>query len=138
MLGASVERTQEISPEDVMQAHRKRLEDAGELGFAISQNEVPVDRGTLKQSGFPPEFREDDLVFGYTADYAEVMERGADPFYPPVRPLVEWAERIGMGAGFGYYMARQKIPQEGISAQPYLQPAAERMQQYLDNNGLDL
>jgi hypothetical protein len=138
MLGASVERTQEISPEDVMQAHRKRLEDAGELGFAISQNEVPVDRGTLKQSGFPPEFREDDLVFGYTAPYAEVMEKGADPFHPPTKPLVEWAKRVAGDPGLGYYVANVKIPQEGISAQPYLQPAAERMQQYLDNNGLDL
>ena len=138
MLGASVERTQEISPDDVMQAHRERLEQAGELGFAISQNEVPVDRGTLKQSGFPPEFREDDLVFGYTADYAEPMEDGTDPFQPPIQPLLEWSQRVSGDTGLGYYVATQKIPEEGIDAQPYLAPAAERMQTWLDNNGLDL
>jgi hypothetical protein len=138
MLGASVERIQEISPDDVMQAHRERLEQAGELGFAISQNEVPVDRGTLKQSGFPPEFREDDLVFGYTADYAEPMEEGTDPFQPPIQPLLEWSQRVSGGDGLGWYVATQKIPEEGIDAQPYLAPAAERMQTWLDNNGLDL
>jgi hypothetical protein len=138
MLGASVERTQEISPDDVLQAHRERLEQAGELGFAISQNEVPVDRGTLKQSGFPPEFREDDLVFGYTADYAEPMEKGTDPFQPPIQPLLEWSQRVNGDTGLGYYVATQKIPEEGIDAQPYLAPAAERMQTWLDNNGLDL
>jgi len=138
MLGASVERTQEISPEDVMQAHRERLEQAGELGFAISQNEVPVNNSTLKDSGFPPEFRGDDLVFGYTAPYAEPVEEGTDPFYPPIKPLIEWAERVSGDPGLGYYVARVKIPNEGIDAQPYLDPAAERMETWLDNNGLDL
>jgi len=138
MLGASVERTQEITPDDIMQAHRERLEQAGELGFAISQNEVPVDRGTLKQSGFPPEFREDDLVFGYTADYAEPMEEGTDPFQPPIQPLLEWSQRVSGDTGLGYYVATQKIPEEGIDSQPYLAPAAERMRTWLDNNGLDL
>jgi len=35
-------------------------------------------------------------------------------------------------------VATVKIPQEGVDAQPYLSPAAERMRPWLDNHGLDL
>ena len=136
MLGAEVSLDVEINSEDVLQAHRKRLKKAGELGFAVSQEKVPVDRGTLKQSGFQPEFRGNDLVFGYTAPQAGPMETGTVAFTPPLRPLQEWAERIGMDRSFGY-VVQQKIKREGIDAQPYLSPASERMTQWLDSHGID-
>jgi len=135
MLGAEVSLDVEINSEDVLQAHRKRLKKAGELGFAVSQEKVPVDRGTLKQSGFQPEFRGNDLVFGYQARQARPMEEGTGPFTPPLRPLQEWAERIGMGRSFGY-VVQQKIKREGIDSQPYLSPASERMTQWLDSHGI--
>ena len=136
MLGAEVSLDVEINSEDVLQAHRKRLKKAGELGFAVSQEKVPVDRGTLKQSGFQPEFRGNDLVFGYTAPQAGPMETGTVAFTPPLRPLQEWAERIGMDRSFGY-VVQQKIKREGIDSQPYLSPASERMTQWLDSHGID-
>ena len=136
MLGAEVSLDVEINSEDVLQAHRKRLKKAGELGFAVSQEKVPVDRGTLKQSGFQPEFRGNDLVFGYTAPQAGPMETGTVAFTPPLRPLQEWAERIGMDRSFGY-VVQQKIKREGIDSQPYLRPGAERMRQWLDSHGID-
>lgn len=138
MLSTNVSLDVNITAEDVYQAHRKRVKDAADLGFSVSQEEVPVDTGTLKQSGFPPEFRGENVVFGYTARQARPMEEGTAPYYPPVQPLVRWAERIGKDAGFGYYVARKKIPEEGIDAQPYLRPAARRMRPWLDNHGLDL
>jgi hypothetical protein len=141
MLGAEVEANIDITADDVLEAHRDRLKKAGELGFAVSQEEVPVDTGGLKQSGFGPEMRDrgGSVVIGYTARHAAPMEFGTDPgHYPPVQPLVRWAERIGKDAGFGYYVARHVIPSEGVAAQPYLSPAADRMQKWLDTHGLEL
>lgn len=139
MLGAEVKLNVDLSADDVMQSHRDRIEQAGQLGFAVSQEEVPVDRGKLKQSGFPPEWRGDTLVFGYTAEYAEDMEFGTEPGHsPPTDELMRWAERIGKDPGFGAWVANVKIPQEGVTAQPYLKPASERMQAWVANRGLDL
>lgn len=139
MLNAEVSASIDISAEDVYQAHRKRVKDAADLGFAVSQEEVPVDTGELQQSGFPPEWRGEDIVFGYTAEHAEEMEEGTPPgSYPPVEPLERWGQRIGKGAAFGRWVAQVKIPEEGIDAQPYLSPAEARMRPWLDNHGLDL
>jgi hypothetical protein len=139
MLSASVDLDVDVTAEDVYQAHRKRVKQAANLGFSVSQERVPVDTGTLKQSGFAPEFREEDVVFGYTARQAAPMEYGTEPGHrPPIQPLVRWAQRIGKDPGFGVWVATQKIPQEGVDASPYLAPAAERMKPWLDNHGLDL
>jgi len=139
MLSASVDLDVDVTAEDVYQAHRERVKDAADLGFSVSQEEVPVDTGTLQQSGFAPEFRGEDVVFGYTARQAAPMEYGTEPNHtPPIEPLKRWAERIGKDPGFGVWVATEKIPQEGVDAQPYLKPAAARMKPYLDNHGLDL
>ena len=138
MLGASVDANIEISAEDVYQAHRKRIKDAANLGFSVSQEKVPHDTGTLKASGFKPEFRGEGVVFGYQEAQAATMEFGDGPRYVPIEPLMRWGERIGKGRGFGYYVATEVIPEKGIQAQPYLRPAADRMGPWLDNHGLDL
>jgi len=139
MLNASVDATINVSAADVVAAHKQRLKDAGDRGFAFSQEVVPHDTGGLKQSGFGPEFRGDEMVIGYAGRQAAPMEFGTDPGHtPPVEPLVRWAKRIGKDAGFGVWVATQKIPSEGVDAQPYLRPAANVMKQYLDTHGLDL
>jgi Bacteriophage protein of unknown function (DUF646). len=138
MLRVDIDDEIDVNAADVLQAHRDRIRDAADLGFSISQERVPFERGTLKDSGFPPEFRGDDIVFGYTADYAEDMEYGTEPHNPPTAPLVEWAERVAGDPGLGYYVANEKIPREGVDAQPYLRPAFDRMKPYLENQGLDL
>lgn len=139
MLSANVDFTIDVSAQDVYEAHRERVKKAADLGFAVSQEEVPVDTGTLKQSGFAPEFRGESVVYGYTARQARPMEEGTKPGHtPPIRPLMRWAERIGKDAGFGVWVATVKIPEEGVSAQPYLRPSVKRMRPWLDNHGLDL
>ena len=139
MLNAEVDSRINVSAADVLQAHRNRMKDAADLGFSVSQEEVPVERGTLQQSGFAPEWRGDTLVFGYTARQAAPMEFGTEPGHvPPIRPLADWAERVGMDRGVGIWLATVKIPEEGVDAQPYLAPAAARMGPWLDNHGLDL
>jgi len=138
MLSTNVSLDVNISAEDVYQAHRKRVKDAADLGFSVSQEKVPHDRGTLQDSGFPPEFRGENVVFGYSAVQAKTMEFGSPPRYVPIEPLMRWGERIGKGRGFGYYVATEVIPEKGIESQPYLRPAARRMRPWLDNHGLDL
>jgi len=141
MLSAEVNLDVDIDTDDVMQAHRERMEQAGQLGFAVSQEEVPVDTGTLKASGFGPEWRSNTLVIGYTADHALDMEEGTDPIpasETDTDALMRWAERIGRDPGFGAWVANTKIPERGVAAQPYLAPAAERMQAWIQNRGFDL
>lgn len=138
MLKASVDARVDVSADDVMQAHRKRVKDAADLGVAVAREEVPVERGTLKASMFDPEWRGETIVFGATADHAEAMEEGTPPMEVPIEPLERWGERIGKGADFGRWVAEVKIPEEGINAQPYLKPAVDRMLPYLENRGLDL
>lgn len=139
MLGASVDLSKDITADDVIQAHRERLEKAGQVGFAFSQEVVPHDTGTLKASGFGPEWRNGDLILGYGARHAAPLEYGTNPgHHPPTENLVRWAERIGKDPGFGYYVANVKIPQEGVDAQPFLRPAGERMRRWLQAHDLDL
>lgn len=158
MLKAEVNFNIDVSAEDVYQAHRKRVKDAADLGFAVSQEEVPHERGTLKQSGFAPEWRGETMVFGYTADHAEPMEKGTKPYTPPLEPLLRWADRVfstnrtadevladldenGWHPGiFAHPGAAvwSKIRSRGINAQPYLKPASKRMDGYLKSHGLDL
>jgi len=137
MFETSVDRQVHINAEDVLAKHRERMKAAGDLAFAISQEEAPQDRGQLQQTMFPPEFRGDDLVWGATQPYAEAMEKGTPPFVPPAAPLVAWAERQGLDPEVGY-MVQAKIAREGITPHPFLEPGAERARQYLDSHGLDL
>lgn len=122
----------------IRKAQRKRLEDAMDKGFAKSQELVPQDRGTLLQSGFPPEWvNSETLQWGYRANHALPMERGTVPFYPPIQPLLEWSERVSGGTGLGWYVARHKIPEEGIDAQPYAGPGADAAAKWLKARGID-
>lgn len=157
MLSASVDLDVNVTADDVTGAYREAIKDVADLGFAVSQEKAPFDRGDLKQSGFPPEFRGDDLFFGYTAPYAEAMEKGTGPFTPPLRPLLEWGDRTfstersadevladleenGWHPGiFSHPGAAvwSKIRSEGIDPHPYLAPAAERMRGRLQTLEID-
>ena len=137
MLGINVDREREISAQQVMEAEKQRRMDAASVGFSVSQEEVPQDRGQLQQSGFPPEERNNgDIVYGYTAPYAEPIEEGTQPFTPPLQPLKEWGARVGIGESGGAAVW-QKIREEGIDANPYLEPSADRVEAWLDSHPLE-
>jgi hypothetical protein len=64
------------------------------------------------------------------------MEKGTQPFQPPIQPLLEWSERVTGGTGLGWWVATVKIPEEGIEAQPYAKPGAEKQKQWYEANSL--
>ena len=116
----------------VARAQRQRMTDAADAGFALSQEEVPGDRGTLQQSGYPPTWEGGSIHWGYRARHAWPMEDGTEPGHtPPVGPLMDWGERVAGDRGLGWYVARIKAPREGIDAQPYARPGRDRQKQYL-------
>jgi hypothetical protein len=131
--------TEESISEDAGQAIRnaqnRRIKEAMDAGFALSQELVPQDRGTLLESGIKPE-RDSTGTWrwGYTASHAWPIEEGTKPYQPPIQPLLEWSERVSGDTGLGWYVATQKIPTEGIDAQPYAKPGVEKTKQYLNGN----
>ena len=113
--------------EKVEEGTNKYLMKGADRGFAEMTDKAPVDRGNLLQNMFSPQKDRGRIVYGVrNVPYARAMEFGTEPFYPPVQPLLEWSERVSGGTGLGWYVARQKIPEEGIDAQPYARPAREK------------
>lgn len=117
----------------VDQGVRDAIFDAAGTGFEVSQRHVPVERGTLLQSGFPPEERPDgSIVWGYTAGHAKPIEDGTRAFTPPLQPLLDWGQRVGVPGGAVW----QKIREEGIDAQPYVEPGVQAMKAKLRARGI--
>lgn len=117
----------------VDQGVRDALMDAAGTGFEVSQQRVPVDRGKLLQSGFPPrEAPDGSIQWGYTAKHAKPIEEGTLPFTPPLQPLLDWGRRVGAPGAAVW----QKIRKEGIDAQPYVQPGVDAMKAKLRARGI--
>lgn len=128
--------TKKNASEAIRKAQRQRMEDAMAKGFATSQELVPEDRGAgggLRGSGFEPTWNADGSIqYGYRAAHAAPIEEGTQPFWAPIQPLIEWADRVVGDPGFGYYV-QWKIAQEGIAAQPYLEPSAKEVERWLNS-----
>jgi len=120
----------------VRRAQRKRIRDSGQYGLNHAVNEAPEDRGTLKQSQIDPEWSNGRLIWGFSADHAKAQEFGTVPYYPPLRPLLEWSERVTGETGLGWYVARVKIPREGIEAKGFARFGRDKQKQWLSSHGL--
>ena len=105
------------------------LKTGADKGVAVASDRVPVDRGAgggLLSGIFEPEVENDRVVWGIRdMPHARPIEEGTGPFYPPIQPLLEWSQRVSGGKGLGFYVARHKIPEEGITASPYIKPGRE-------------
>lgn len=134
MLGIETEVTvRKNASRAVRSANKRRLEDSADKGFAVSQEEAPVDRGTLLQSGFQPRWVNGRLIWGYRAGHADDMEFGTDAYWPEFDPLLEWAERQGGGYGLAVYV-QKKIAREGVDPQPYVRPGRDAQKRYLESH----
>lgn len=95
-----------------------------------ARKEAPVDRGPLRASIVPQVVIRDKSVSGIVGsnrEYAPMQELGTRPFWPPWRPLYEWALRKTKGdrkaAGALAAAARMSIAARGIKAKRFLQRA---------------
>lgn len=120
----------------VRRAYRSFLQDGMAKGFAVSQEEAPEDRGTLTQTAFSPEWRNDRLVYGYTQPYAQAQEKGTAPFTPPKQPLIEWGERVASDPGLGMAVWH-KIREEGIEAKHYMRSGRRATEEWFQRNSFD-
>lgn len=100
------------------------LKQAIKLQNAIKRR-VPVDRGALRASIQISE-RERSVIVGTNLVYAEAIEFGTPPFYPPIAPLKIWSRRK-LGDESAAYAVQQKIAKEGITPQPYFRPGMEEL-----------
>ena len=119
---------------------KQYLRDGAERGHAEAVDRAPVDRGTLQRAvaEFMPTWEGDTLRWGVRdIPYARPMEFGTGGFYPPLQPLLEWAERVSGDKGLGFYVARVKIPEEGIDAQPYIRPGRDAQAKWYRSHSAD-
>lgn len=93
---------------------------------------APVDRGIGRASITPDVVVRDNVVRGVVGSnkaHMAAQETGTRPFWPPWRPLFEWARRKMRGnlrlAGALAAGARRAIARKGIKAKRYLQTAFE-------------
>jgi hypothetical protein len=115
------------------------LLDGAQFGQNVSMERVPEDRGQLRMSlaQFVPEVRDGEVVWGVGGQpHAAPMEFGTEPYWPPIKPLKEWARRVGGDEGLAYAVQR-KIASVGITAQPYLRPGAEAQANWYRRHDLD-
>lgn len=137
MMGANVDVTiDRATLIGVKEAQQQRLLDSADVGFAISQERVPVDRGTLQQTALEPQIYNGDIVWGYTRPYADDVEFGTEPYRPPLADLEAWGKRVAGSEEFGRKVW-SKIAQEGQSEQPYVRPGITRQKEWLKRHGID-
>jgi len=136
-LGVSLDGIDNIGPKVRAGVERFML-DGAQAGQNRAMEEVPEDRGNLRQSmaQFVPEVRDGDVVWGSTAKHTLPIEKGTDPFNPPVTPLLEWSRRVTGDEGLGWYVATVKIPEEGIDANPFLEPGAETQRKWYSSHDI--
>ena len=81
----------------VSEKHLEDLKQATVLGVARSIPDLvaasPVDTGLYAQS-WDFTHNERGVILGNHAPHAAMIEYGARPFTPPIRPLLAWAKRV--------------------------------------------
>lgn len=108
------------------------LDDVADEVLAISQDLVPVDRGTLKKSGrVDREFLEKTVI--YDSPEASWNEFGTEPHMPPEAPIIGWVRRNAAMFGISSRSKtaikkiaqgiRMKIARYGTDPSPFLRPA---------------
>jgi hypothetical protein len=137
-LGVSLDGIENIGPKVRTGVERFML-DGAQAGQNRAMEEVPEDRGNLRQSmaQFVPEVRDGDVVWGVGGQsHALPMEYGTDPGHiPPIRPLIEWSRRQGMDEGFAWYV-QHKIEEEGVEPHPFLRPGAETQSNWYSSHDI--
>lgn len=86
-----------------------------------ARRHVKVDTGRTRNSISVESPSTRTRRIGPNTDWAEHLETGTRPHWPPPGALAGWAQRHGVAE----YAIRRKIGLYGTKAQPYMTPAAE-------------
>ena len=87
-----------------------------------ARENAPVDTGRLRGSIGVESPSDRQRVIGANTDYAEYVETGTRPHFPPPSALAGWVSRHGGGDPYALALHISKV---GTVAHPYMKPAAE-------------
>lgn len=89
----------------------------------LSQN---VFRGTLRQSVSIKWLNRVSVQIEPTEYYADFLELGTRPHYPPVHAIEDWARQKGINP----YALQHSIGRKGTKAHPYLERTFDQVEPY--------
>lgn len=90
-----------------------------------AKEKAPVDTNRLRGSiGVEPVGNRMRHI-GANTEYAEYVEKGTSPHFPPPSALQGWALRHGFSGPNAGFMVARAISRSGTKPQPYMRPAAE-------------
>lgn len=124
---ASVKRT--TTPFDPGDRARRIIIRLCQVGENVAKTQAPVDQNTLRDSiNYDVEERGDVIVgtVGTNVEYAEAVEFGSEPHFPPIASLKGWANRV-LGDEDAAYPVAKAIAKNGTKPQPFMSPAFERV-----------
>lgn len=130
--GRAMRRTLRRLGREAPRSAARALAHEAEAVMGASKDEVDVDEGTLRGSGFvrPPEIGAGrvtvTLGYGGAAEgYAVYLHEGTGPavgrpaFFPPVEPIREWAERKGID--IEPFVLARSIGRKGLEPRKFLE-----------------
>lgn len=86
-----------------------------------ARSNAPVDTGRLRNSIGVESPTARTRIVGANTAYAEYVETGTRPHWPPPSALAGWARRHGTDP----FLVARAIARAGTKPQPYMKPAAE-------------
>lgn len=69
------------------------------------------------------------VMVGTNVDHGEIVEKGADPFFPPSDALEGWSGRV-LGDEDAAFPVARSISETGIDPRPFLRAAFEENEEY--------
>ncbi|MCK4300492.1 MAG: hypothetical protein KAX80_13200 [Planctomycetes bacterium] len=107
--------------------HEQALKGLSRVQEAIRATDPqPVDIGIYKAS-WSADMDESGATVGSDAPHSSVIEHGARPFFPPLRPLREWAYRKFRVKARAQWRAVNKKRKTGRTAEEYRRAEANRI-----------
>ena len=122
--------------ESASDTHLLDVAQAGQNAALETIHDEATDTGQLSKSAFGPERQPDGSVtFGWSAGYAEYVNDGTRPHWPPIGPLLGWARRV-LGDESAAYAVQRKIAQEGTEGVGFIRDAMDAMRAYAASHDL--
>lgn len=93
-----------------------------------AREKAPVDTGRLRGSIGIESPGNRQRIIGANTEYAEYVETGTRPHFPPPSALAGWVSRHGGGDPYALALHISKV---GTQAHPYMRPAAEAGESFI-------